>query len=124
MQLNFEANGALTFVLETGDRDDIENLIDQAERCANNIDHSVLSSMLDFYGYIGNGVLRPIQASSVGALTDAPMFSDDVDIEDDGKEKVRGRVWWFPDYAVKSFAHDLMDKGSVTFQLGQPVGLH
>lgn len=124
MQLNFEDNGALTFVLEAGDRDDIENLVDQASRHSNDVDASVLSGILDLYGFLGNAVLHPISPESVGALTESPMLSDDVEIEDDGTTVVRGRVWWFPDYAVKSFAHLLMDAGRVTFALGQPVGAH
>lgn len=115
MNLQIEPNGALTFILEEGERDDIQNMIDNAR---NDLDHEVLYNMLDMYGYLGNAVLTPIKPEDVGALTDAPMLSDDVEHGEDGERLVRGQVWWFPNYAIESFAHTLMKAGSVTFALG------
>lgn len=118
MNLNIEPNGALTFVLEEGEREDIERLIDGA---VNNLDGEVLTGILDLYGFLGNAVLTPILPEDVGALTDSPMMSDDVDYAEDGARIVSGKVWWFPNYAVESFAHTLIEQGSVTFALGAEV---
>lgn len=48
-------------------------------------------------------------------MTDAPIITDNLTIEDDGTPVVNGNVWWFPGYEVKSFAEELIEKGSITF---------
>lgn len=57
-----------------------------------------------------------------GALTSAPMISDDVSVEDDGTKVIYGTVWWFPRYALEDPVETLRDKGSVVFDLGHRPG--
>ncbi|KVP16858.1 hypothetical protein [Burkholderia ubonensis] len=112
MQAIKEANGNVTFILEG---DDAEMLVDFQRQAQRNIDHEVLASMLDHFGFLGNAQYMPIMPENIGALTDAPMFSDEVMYLDDGSIKVTGDVWWYPAYEVEYFARKLRTEGKVTF---------
>ncbi len=56
----------------------------------------------------------------VGALTDAPIFArqDDVDFPDDGSPRLRAAecpVWWYPNYMVSDPWEELKNRGRVVF---------
>ncbi|WP_087865546.1 hypothetical protein [Comamonas thiooxydans] len=105
-------NGNLTFTLEgAADRDTIERLLENEHMG----DEGKLADMLDSFGYSGNGVFESISASDVGALTDAPMFSDDVHRDDSGTVLHVGNVWWYEPYQVANFLEVLLSTGAVTF---------
>lgn len=108
-----EANGNLTFIIEN-DRDR-EILEDIKSRVGGN-DVRFLDDMLDQLGFLGNAKLFGIDPVNVGALTDAPMLSDAIDLQDDGSIVVLGNVWWYPNYQVEDFAERLIERGSVTFR--------
>jgi len=114
MQAVKESNGNVTFVLEGDDAEMVERFEAQAQR---NLDHEVLASMLDHFGFLGNATYLPIMPVDVGALTDAPMLTDELDHLDDGTSDVKGKVWWYPNYQVKSFSEVLRTEGRVTFSL-------
>jgi hypothetical protein len=116
MQAIKESNGNVTFVLEGDDAEMVERFEAQAQR---NVDHEVLASLLDYFGFLGNAVYMPIMPADVGALTDAPMFTDELNHLDDGKPDVTGQVWWYPNYQVKSFSEVLRTEGRVTFTLSK-----
>jgi hypothetical protein len=107
-----EPNGNLTFIAETSDIDDLDNILD---RCGGD-DVRYLSDMLDTCGFLGNG-LAAIYPEHIGALTDAPMLSDGVDTHDNGDVEVHGKVWFYPQYAIQHFGEVLAQKGRVTFAL-------
>ncbi|MGU4702900.1 hypothetical protein K6L09_40235, partial [Burkholderia cepacia] len=92
-----EATGNLTFLIEN-DRDR-EILEDIKDRVGGN-DVRFLDDMLDQLGFLGNAKLFGIAPVDVGALTDAPMLSDAIDLQDDGSIVVLGNVWWYPNYQV------------------------
>lgn len=104
-------NGHLKFSLDPEDRDQIELML---ERHGGN-DKAFLTDMLDHFGFAGNGRLYPINPEDVGALTDAPILSDDVAYADDGKPIVMGNVWWYPSYECFNFAEELATAGEVIF---------
>lgn len=112
MQVVQEKNGNVTFVLDADDADTVAMFRDQAQ-C--NMDHEVLASMLDHFGFMGNATYLPIMPADIGALTDAPMFTSELDIADDGKRSVTGDVWWYPGYELKDFSQLLLTEGKVTF---------
>lgn len=116
MQVIRETNGNVTFVLEDGDGELLEQFQRQARH---NLDHEVLASMLDHFGFSGNAQYIPILPEDIGALTDAPMFSDEVEYLEDGSKNVTGSVWWFPAYSVEYFARVLRTQGQVTFSKAQ-----
>jgi hypothetical protein len=111
MQHIIEPNGNLTFIADAESMEDLQTIKD---RVGGN-DIAFLDQMLDSFGFIGNGRLWGISPEHVGALTEAPMLSDDVEHDDAGDVHVRGKVWWFPNYQVEDFAQTLLDRGRVTF---------
>lgn len=110
MRYTNEKNGNLTFHLEEADRYDLEALRDRTGD-----EHTQIAEILDQFGYSGNGVFMPISPEDIAALTDAPMFTDELDIKDNGDRVVKGKVWWYPGYETTSFLEVLLTKGSVTF---------
>ena len=85
---------------------------------ATHLDHGVLAELLE--PFASNGVLYAVLPDQVpGALTDAPMLTDDMDFPDNGEATAIGRVWWFPNYQVESFAETLLETGSVFFPEAQ-----
>ena len=113
MQAIQEANGNVTFMLGGDDAEMLDRFQDNAQR---NYDHEVLYSMLDYFGYLGNAKYLPIMPEHIGALTDAPMFTDELEVSDAGVHDVKGAVWYYPDYQVKAFSEVLQTEGKVTFR--------
>src|SRR5687767_457297 len=56
-----------------------------------------------------------IAPEEIGALTDAPILSDSVERDDQGRLMKVGDVYWFPNYQVESAVQTLHDTGKVTF---------
>jgi hypothetical protein len=112
MQAIKEANGNVTFVLEQFDAEMVELFEGQARV---NPDHEVLASLLDHFGFLGNARYMPIMPVDVGAITEAPMFTNDLFYTDDGKPDVTGDVWWYSGYELRSFSETLRTEGRVTF---------
>jgi hypothetical protein len=105
MEFIEQASGNLKIVAGKGD---FERLREIRERVEGN-DLAYLDELLDGTRY------QPIRPEDVGALTNAPMFTDDFEIKDDGTRIVHGSVWWFPNYQVENFADTLIKEGSVVF---------
>lgn len=104
-------NGNLEIVTEEGDKAELQDILDKTPHR----DHGFLADMLEYAGWQANGELFQVSPEHVGALTDAPILSDDVTTEDDGTVRVKGRVWWFPQYESTSFAETLLETGRVVF---------
>ena len=117
MNIEKAANGDLVIVAEADDLDELKSI---KEHCGND-DLMFMDEMLDGFGLSGNSVLMRINPEDVGALTDAPIVTDDRTIEDNGTVKVSGTVWWFPNYQVENFAETLIRDGKVTFELAKDV---
>lgn len=104
--------GNLTFILEGNEAGEIAELMHDEKH---HLDHGVLAAMLERFGFSTNGRYMPIMPEDVSALTDSPMFSNDVEYLEDGTRKVVGDIWWFPSYEVEYFAGVLCRQGQVTF---------
>lgn len=117
MKFETTPNGSLLIQAE---KDDAQMLVDLKERCGEN-DLMFLSELLEVTGWQGNGQLIQVNPEDVGALTDAPMLTDDCRIEDDGEVLVPGNVWWFPNYMITNFANQLVEQGKTLFSLGSPA---
>ncbi|WP_060192272.1 hypothetical protein [Burkholderia ubonensis] len=113
MQAIVEENGNVSFILEGDDAEMLDRFEGQAQR---NLDHEVLFNMLDHFGFLGNAKYLPILPEHIGALTDAPMFTDELEVSDAGEHEVKGAVWYYPDYQVKLFSQVLQTEGKVTFR--------
>ncbi len=110
MEFNVLANGNLEIVAEDGDKEELQDLLSKSMHK----DHGFLADLLEYTGWSGNGRLHQVQPELIGALTDAPILTDDMIFGDDGSEVV-GNVWWFPNYQVVSFAETLIRDGRVVF---------
>ena len=48
-----------------------------------------------------------VPPEDIGALTAAPILSDEIVRDDDGRLTAAGRVYWYPDYAVRDEIEEL-----------------
>jgi len=110
--MNFEIlpNGNLKITSTKEDRPYLEDMLDTCT----DTDHGFMAELLEYTGWASNGRLHQVAAESIGALTDAPILTDEMDFSDEAFVPT-GRIWWFPDYAVVSFAQELIRKGEVAF---------
>ena len=60
-----------------------------------------------------------VPPEDIGALTSAPILSDEVERDDNGEIVKVGAVYWFPDYAVTCELDVLADNGEVFFPAAQ-----
>lgn len=109
------AKGNLCLQAEPDDFEMLEALFQRA----GHDDDRFLAELLEETGWLPNGVLYQVAPETVAALTSAPILSDDVVVEDDGTTSVLGKVWWYPDYAVRSMPEQLTRKGQVVFTLAE-----
>jgi len=61
-----------------------------------------------FEGATSNG-LSWVRPETIGALTSAPILTD-------GDSENPERVWWYPEYFIKSPVEELVKTGEVIFQ--------
>ncbi len=113
MKFEFTPKGNLVLVAEPTDT---ELLGDLLQRHGGD-DVSFLADLLETTGWSPNGQLMQLSPEDVGALTDAPILTDDRTIDDDGVVSAVGKVWWYPNYMVTNFAEELAQTGSTQFQL-------
>jgi len=57
-----------------------------------------------------------VPPEDIGALTAAPILSDEIVRDDNGRIVEAGRVYWYPDYAVRDEIEELRDKLLLLFQ--------
>jgi hypothetical protein len=67
----------------------------------------------------GNG--EPHSGPFVG-LTSAPCIAESMDYLDDGRQRITGRCWWYPDYATHDPLDDLKNRGRAVFAFGFDAG--
>ena len=73
---------------------------------------SILHNLLKDWLCNGWEFIRP---EEIGALTSAPILSDDAKRNDQGELTDVGNVYWFSDYAVTCEIEELLAKGQVAF---------
>jgi len=54
----------------------------------------------------------------VGALTSAPIVSDEISYDDNGDIDHIGVIWWFPEYETRCPVRELIENGEVVFTQG------
>jgi hypothetical protein len=52
----------------------------------------------------------------LGALTAAPILSDEIVRDEQGRLVEAGRVYWYPDYAVRDEIEEIRTKSAIVFQ--------
>lgn len=115
MKLVVQDNGDIAIEMAQDDLDEVE----QSKARASHLDHDVLADLLELSGDWPGGQYIPVRPEQVpGALTDAPMFTDEVSFasgDDDAEYTATGNVWWYPDYMVKNFVDELVESGRTVF---------
>lgn len=111
MKTEILANGNYVFTLEEDDREDMQRIV---ERCGAG-SHEAMAQFTDWMGFQGDGG-GAVHPSQVGAMTDAPMFTDDYTYDDEGNFSI-GQLWYHASYMVENFLDVLLETGSVVFTL-------
>lgn len=109
MDYTISKSGELIFTLDDEERSE------WAEQIAREDQFVDIATVFSETGLAGNCDLDMIQPEDVGALTDSPIFADDVDLDDQGELRAVGDVWWYPDYQIFNPAEVLVEKGQVIF---------
>lgn len=109
-------NGNLEITMEPADKDEIQELVDK-----NPDDRNFMVDLMEYTGWSPNGQLYVVDAKDVGGLTDAPILTDDMTIEENGDISVHGTVWWYPNYAVTHCGKELLSTGRTVFTVADPV---
>ena len=73
---------------------------------------SKLGEMIEWQ--LGNG-WSWVRPEDIGALTDAPILSDDIEYDDHGGVVSVGVVYWYPHYDVSDPVAQLLANGYVDF---------
>jgi hypothetical protein len=101
-----DANGNMVITADQESRDDLRDLHARQENgdlSFPDIESRVFEELH----------LQEVRPEEIGALTSAPIVTDDVDRDDDGKLTRIGRVWWFPNYQVECLTETLQQRGTV-----------
>ncbi len=102
-----QANGKLRIVLLPEARAEVEEIasreLDADSRLAETIEWQLSN---------GWSLVRP---EDLGALTEAPILSEEVDYDDHGNLDTVGTVYWYPQYDVSDPIGQLLTNGSVEF---------
>lgn len=104
------AGGDLEIRLNEGGRSDFAEI--EEERDAYGI-HAALCLLLE--DHLSNG-WEMVPPEDLGALTAAPILSDEIVRDDHGEIVEAGRVYWFPDYAVLDEIEELRRNLTIVFQ--------
>jgi len=106
-----QANGNLRIVLLPEARAEVEEIaskeLDADSRLAETIEWQLSN---------GWSLLPP---EDIGALTEAPILSEEVDYDDQGNVDQVGTVYWYPQYDVFDPIGQLLTNGFVEFVLGE-----
>lgn len=107
VEFNIQENGNLHITLLPEAREDVQEIASSQELTADN----KLAEVIEWH--LGNG-WSFVPPEDAGALTDAPILSDDIEYNDQGKATV-GTVYWYPEYEVKDPVAQLLENGFVDF---------
>lgn len=75
--------------------------------------HAALCALLEDHPCNGWNMVPP---EDIGALTAAPILSDDISRDDQGQVVEVGRVYWYPDYQVRDEIEELRAHLVLVFQ--------
>jgi hypothetical protein len=105
------ADGNLRIALREEARQDVQEIADQ-ELDAD----SELAEVIEWQLSNGWSLLRP---EDIGALTDAPILSEELDADEQGNILSVGTVYWYPQYDVTDPVTQLLHNGYVDFVRGE-----
>lgn len=103
-------DGNLGILLNENGRSNFDTI--QGVRDAQGINEALYALLED---HLCNG-WEMVPPEDIGALTAAPIISDEIVRDDNGRVIEAGRVYWYPDYAVRDEIEELRDKLLLLFQ--------
>jgi hypothetical protein len=105
-----KVNGDLEITLTDEGRAEFDDILAEQEKHGS---MQALCELLEYQLCNGWDWVRP---EEIGALTNAPILSEEVDRDDQGDLKSVGRVYWFPDYMVTDEIEELQKTGKIVFK--------
>lgn len=57
------------------------------------------------------------QANPFVGLTSAPCIAESMDFDGEGNQSVSGRLWWFPNYAIRDDLAELISGAPVVYEV-------
>ena len=108
LQKNDDSN--LEILLNENGRSNFDTI--QKVRDAQGINEALYALLED---HLCNG-WEMVPPEDIGALTAAPILSDEIVRDDNGRVVEAGHVYWYPDYAVLDEIEELRDKLRLLFQ--------
>lgn len=113
MDFKILPDGDLEITCDEAEKADLQEILGRVTH----LDHGFLAETLEYTGWQPNGHLYQVQPEWIAALTDAPILANDLIYPDDGNPWVppKGKIWWFPNYQIESFAETLIRDGRVVF---------
>jgi len=107
VELDKQVNGDLRITLLPEAREDVQEISSSQQLSAD----AKLAETIEWHLGEGWSFVNP---EDIGALTEAPILSEDVDYDNRGQAKV-GVVFWYPEYEVKDPVEQLLENGFVDF---------
>lgn len=113
VSINIHKNGSLVFMAGSSGFAGSVFLKEMSEHDSiKHLDHDFIAMLIHETGFY------TVQPEWIGALTDAPIVTDEApNYEDDGTVTFsdEARFWWYPNYAVVSFGQELIENGETIF---------
>jgi hypothetical protein len=103
-------DGNLQIALTRNGRANFATIREERDR---NGTHAALCALLE--DHFGSG-WEMVPPEDIGALTAAPILSDEIVRDEDGRVVEVGRVYWFPDYAVRDEIEEIRRNLVLVFQ--------
>ena len=103
-------SGDLRIVLTENGQANFETI--EEERNSHGINAALFALLED---HLCNG-WEMVPPEDLGALTAAPILSDEIVRGEQGRLVEAGRVYWYPDYAVRDEIEEIRTKSAIVFQ--------
>jgi hypothetical protein len=110
VDLQKTGSGDLRIVLTENGRANFETI--EEERDSHGINVALFALLED---HLCNG-WEMVPPEDLGALTAAPILSDEIVRDEQGRLVEAGRVYWYPDYAVRDEIEEIRTKSAIVFQ--------
>ncbi len=103
-------DGNLSVVLHRRGRANFATILEERDRYGI---HAALCALLE--DHLCNG-WEMVPPEDIGALTAAPILSDEIARDDEGHITEAGRVYWYPEYQVRDEIEELRAHLQMVFQ--------
>lgn len=102
--------GELRIALTENGQTEFSTIIEERDRHGIN---AALRALLE--DHLCNG-WEMVPPEDLGALTSAPILSDEISRDEKGRVTEAGRVYWYPDYQVRDEIEEIRERLELLFQ--------